>query len=65
MTDWGIHLLDIVQMAFDEAAPTAITALGGKYFIKDNRETPDTLQVIMNIPDSSQPMRTGWAMPIP
>jgi len=28
MTDWGIHLLDIVQMAFDEAAPTAITALG-------------------------------------
>src|SRR5256885_9514366 len=44
MTDWGIHLLDIVQMAFDEAAPTSITALGGKYFIKDNRETPDTLQ---------------------
>src|SRR3954466_13433823 len=24
MTDWGIHLLDIVQMAFDEAAPTSI-----------------------------------------
>src|SRR5712691_1961218 len=50
MTDWGIHLLDIVQMAFDEAAPTAITALGSKLFIKDNRDTPDTLQVTYEYP---------------
>jgi predicted dehydrogenase len=50
MTDWGIHLLDIVQMAFDEAAPGAITALGGKYYIKDNRDTPDTLQVTYEYP---------------
>ncbi|MGH9722975.1 MAG: Gfo/Idh/MocA family protein [Bryobacteraceae bacterium] len=50
MTDWGVHLLDIVQMAFDEATPTAITALGGKYFIKDNRDTPDTLQVTYEYP---------------
>jgi predicted dehydrogenase len=50
MTDWGIHLLDIVQMAFDEACPTAIAALGGKYFLKDNRETPDTLQVTYEYP---------------
>lgn len=50
MTDWGIHLLDIVQMAFDETAPTSITALGGKYFIQDNRETPDTLQVTYEYP---------------
>ena len=50
MTDWGIHLLDIVQMAFDEAAPTAITALGEKLFIQDNRDTPDTLQVTYEYP---------------
>jgi predicted dehydrogenase len=50
MTDWGIHLLDIVQMAFDDVAPTAITALGGKLFIKDNRDTPDTLQVTYEYP---------------
>ena len=50
MTDWGIHLLDIVQMAFDEAAPTAITALGEKFFITDNRDTPDTLQVTYEYP---------------
>jgi predicted dehydrogenase len=50
MTDWGIHLLDIVQMAFDEAAPTSITALGEKLFIQDNRDTPDTLQVTYEYP---------------
>jgi predicted dehydrogenase len=50
MTDWGIHLLDIMQMAFDEAAPTAITALGEKFFIQDNRDTPDTLQVTYEYP---------------
>lgn len=50
MTDWGVHLLDIVQMAFDEPMPTAVTALGGKFFFQDNRETPDTLQVTYEYP---------------
>jgi predicted dehydrogenase len=45
MTDWGIHLLDIVQMAFNETEPATIAALGGKYYLEDNRETPDTLEV--------------------
>ncbi len=51
MTDWGIHLLDIVQMAFNETEPTAITGLGGKFYLKDNRETPDTLQVTYEYPN--------------
>jgi predicted dehydrogenase len=51
MTDWGIHVLDIVQMAFDETPPKAITALGGKYNIQDNRDTPDTLQVTYEYPN--------------
>ena len=50
MTDWGVHWLDIVQMAFDEAMPAAITAMGGKLWFKDNRETPDTLQVTYEYP---------------
>jgi predicted dehydrogenase len=51
MTDWGIHLLDIVQMAFNETPPNAIASLGGKYNIKDDRDTPDTLQVAYEYPN--------------
>jgi predicted dehydrogenase len=43
MTDWGIHLLDIVQMAYDEVMPKSVTAYGEKFRLKDNRETPDTI----------------------
>jgi predicted dehydrogenase len=43
MTDWGVHLLDIVQMAFDEVMPKSVNSFGEKYRLKDNRETPDTI----------------------
>jgi predicted dehydrogenase len=43
MTDWGVHLLDIVQMAFNEAMPKAIAAFGDRFYVKDNLETPDTM----------------------
>ena len=50
MTDWGVHWLDIVQMAFGEEMPASITALGGKFWLQDNRDTPDTLQVTYRYP---------------
>jgi predicted dehydrogenase len=45
MTDWGVHLIDIVHWAMQVEGPSVIASLGGKYYIKDNAETPDTLQV--------------------
>lgn len=50
MTDWGVHWLDIVQMAFDEALPTAINCAGGKFRLTDNRETPDVIHASYEYP---------------
>jgi predicted dehydrogenase len=50
MTDWGVHLLDIVQFAFDEAMPVSVAAQGGKFYVNDNTETPDTMLVTYRYP---------------
>ncbi len=50
LTDSGIHMLDIVQMALGEAMPHGVTALGGKYWFQDNSETPDTMLATYEYP---------------
>jgi predicted dehydrogenase len=48
--DWCVHLLDIVHWAMKVDGPTAITASGSKFFLEDNSDTPDTLQVTFEYP---------------
>ncbi|MBI5283443.1 MAG: Gfo/Idh/MocA family oxidoreductase [Candidatus Solibacter usitatus] len=45
LTDSGVHMIDIMQMALGDTMPKAVTGLGGKYWIQDSTEAPDTMQV--------------------
>ncbi|MBI4892808.1 MAG: Gfo/Idh/MocA family oxidoreductase [Acidobacteria bacterium] len=43
MTDWGVHLIDPMHQCLDEVMPKHIVALGSKFYVDDNVETPDTM----------------------
>src|SRR5579872_3297726 len=50
MTDWGVHLIDPIHQCFGEVMPNAIVALGDKYYVQDNTETPDTMHATFHYP---------------
>ncbi len=43
MTDWGVHLLNMVSMGLPAENPKSVTAAGGKFILDDDSETPDSL----------------------
>lgn len=45
-----IHHMDIIHWAMGAEAPAAVYAAGGKFCLKDNRETPDTLLTVFEYP---------------
>ncbi len=50
MSDWGVHMIDIVLLAMQESDPMTIVATGGKLATDDDRDTPDTLEVSYRFP---------------
>ena len=50
VTNFGVHYMDAIQWALGHDAPLAVTAMGGKVAIEDNREIPDTLEVLWTYP---------------
>jgi predicted dehydrogenase len=47
LTNFGVHYLDVIRWFIGQDSPRSVTAIGGQYAkIKDNREIPDTLQVL-------------------
>jgi predicted dehydrogenase len=50
MSDWGVHLNDIALWALDAKGPQSVSSTGGIFTSDDNRDTPDTLQVVYEFP---------------
>lgn len=46
LTNFGTHFIDIIQWALGQDAPKSVTAIGGNFAVRDNREIPDTMEVI-------------------
>ena len=53
LTNFGVHYLDLIHWALGQDAPLAVTAIGGKYAVADNREVPDTLEVLWQYPGNT------------
>jgi predicted dehydrogenase len=46
LTNMGTHYIDLIQWAIGKDAPTSVMAVGGKYAVDDDRDMPDTMEVI-------------------
>ena len=50
MSDWGVHLNDIVLWALNSQGPKSVYTTGGIFTTDDDRDTPDTMQVVYEFP---------------
>jgi predicted dehydrogenase len=50
LTDTGVHFIDVAQWFMGVGTPQAITCSGGKFCLRDNAETPDTIQANFEYP---------------
>ncbi len=48
--DFWCHITDVAYWALNLTAPTSVMATGGRYFRKDNTETPDCMDVLYEYP---------------
>ncbi|MGA2116142.1 MAG: Gfo/Idh/MocA family oxidoreductase [Bryobacteraceae bacterium] len=65
MTDWGVHLIDPLHQCFGEVMPTAVVALGDKFYVRDNTQTPDTMQATFYYPKFLVTYESRTCNPLP
>lgn len=60
MTDWGVHMIDMVLAGMQVTLPKSVAATGGKWGYPDSAaETPDTLQAVYDYGDFSMVWEQG------
>jgi predicted dehydrogenase len=65
MTDWGVHLIDPLHQCFDEVMPLSVSAMGDKLYVRDNRDTPDTLLATYRYPKFLMSYESRTCNPMP
>jgi predicted dehydrogenase len=50
MTDWGVHLINMMLMGMGNEAPKSVFSSGGKFVFDDNSETPDSQVTVYEFP---------------
>jgi len=50
MTDWGVHLINMMLMGLGPDAPKSAYSCGGKFVLDDNSETPDSQVTLYEFP---------------
>jgi predicted dehydrogenase len=50
MTDWGVHLINIMLWSMGLEHPRSVSSSGGKFVLEDNSETPDTQIAVYEFP---------------
>jgi predicted dehydrogenase len=51
ITNFGVHYMDMLRWALGKETPKAVVAMGGRYAVNDNREIPDTCEVLWDFGD--------------
>jgi len=60
-----VHLIDPLHQCFGEVMPTAVVALGDKFYVQDNTQTPDTLQATFYYPKFLTTYESRTCNPLP
>ncbi len=56
--DFWCHITDVVFWSLGLGAPHSVSAIGGRYFLEDNTETPDCLDVLYEYPE----LNLAWTL---
>ncbi len=65
MTDWGVHLVDPLHQCFQEVMPKSVVALGSKFYVEDNTQTPDTMLATFEYPKYLTTYESRTCNPLP